>query len=261
MNMIKVVVGGATGKLGRMVCELVMEQEDMQLVGGVVSAGSESVGEQLPSGAMIVGADRLAEAVRDADVYVDLTSPAAAEINLPVVQLKGANIVLGTTGISADAMLALRASLQATGAAAVVAPNFSVGVNVFFRTCNDLAKALPGYDVEIIEVHHSMKKDAPSGTARRAAEIISEAMGVENVVHGREGVVGTRGREIGMHSVRAGDVIGEHTVIFAGRKERIELTHRAHSREAFAEGCVLAIRWIAGRRDGEVHSMEEVLGL
>lgn len=259
--MIKVVVGGATGKLGRMVCELVMEQEDMQLVGGVVSAGSESVGEQLPSGAMIVGADRLAEAVRDADVYVDLTSPAAAEINLPVVQLKGANIVLGTTGISADAMLALRASLQATGAAAVVAPNFSVGVNVFFRTCNDLAKALPGYDVEIIEVHHSMKKDAPSGTARRAAEIISEAMGVENVVHGREGVVGTRGREIGMHSVRAGDVIGEHTVIFAGRKERIELTHRAHSREAFAEGCVLAIRWIAGRRDGEVHSMEEVLGL
>ena len=259
--MIRVVVGGATGKLGRMVCELVTEQEDMQLVGGVVSASSESVGEPLPSGVSIVGADRLAEAIRGADVYVDLTSPAAAEINLPVVQLKGVNIVLGTTGISADAMIGLRASLRATGASAVVAPNFSVGVNVFFKTCDDLARALPEYDVEIIEVHHSMKRDAPSGTARRAAKIISEATGVENMAHGRVGVVGARGREIGMHSVRAGDVVGEHTVIFAGRKERIELTHRAHSREAFAEGCVLAIRWIAGRRDGEVHSMEEVLGL
>jgi 4-hydroxy-tetrahydrodipicolinate reductase len=259
--LIKVVVGGATGKLGRLVCELVANQPDMQLVGGVVSPGSESIGRRLSSGAEIAGSDRLTDAVRDADVYVDLTSPAAAEMNLPAVRREGLNLVVGTTGLSAQSLASLEASLGADGTAAVVAPNFSVGVNVFFKTCQSLARALPGYDVEIVEVHHNMKKDAPSGTARRAAEIISEAMGVERIVCGREGQVGARGKEIGIHSVRAGDVVGEHTVIFAGRKERLELTHRAHSREALAEGCVMAIRWIADKKDGRIHSMEEVLGL
>lgn len=259
--MIRVVVGGATGKLGRLVCELVARQPDMKLTGGVVSAGSESVGQRLASGAEIVGADRLGEAVKGADVYVDLTAPSAAEANLPKAQRKELNIVVGTTGMSQEALTSLEASVRANGTAAVVAPNFSVGVNVFFKACESLAKALPGYDVEIIEVHHNMKKDAPSGTARRAAEIISKAMDIDKMVYGREGQVGARGKEIGIHSVRAGDVVGEHTVVFAGRKERLELTHRAHSREAFAEGCVVAIRWIAGKRDGHVHSMEEVLGL
>jgi 4-hydroxy-tetrahydrodipicolinate reductase len=258
---IRVVVGGATGKLGRMVCELVAEQSDMELTGGVVSAGSESVGRKLVSGAEIVGADRLAEAVKDADVYVDLTAPAAAEANLPAVQREGLNVIVGTTNLSKEAIASLEEAVSASGTAAVVAPNFSVGVNVFFKACRDLAKALPGYDVEIVEVHHNLKKDAPSGTARRAAEIISEAMDIDKLVCGREGLVGARGKEIGIHSVRAGDVVGEHTVIFAGRKERLELTHRAHSREAFAEGCVVAIRWVAGKRDGRIHSMEEVLGL
>ncbi|MDW5562273.1 MAG: 4-hydroxy-tetrahydrodipicolinate reductase [Methanomassiliicoccus sp.] len=259
--MIRVVVGGATGRLGRLVCELVAEQPDMELAGGVVSAGSESVGLRLASGKEIIGADRLEEAVRDADVYVDLTVPAAAEANLPKARRKGLNMVIGTTGLSKDAIAALETSLQANGGAAVLTPNFSVGVNVFFKTCENLARALPGYDVEIIEVHHNLKKDAPSGTARRAAEIISQAAGIDRMVCGREGMVGARGKEIGIHAVRAGDVVGEHTVMFAGRKERIELTHRAHSREAFAEGCVMAIRWVAGRQDGRIHSMEEVLGL
>ncbi len=261
MGVIRVVVGGATGKLGRLVCELVANQPDMRLVRGVVSAGSASVGKRTESGAEIVGADRLAEAVRDADVYVDLTAPVAAEENLPAAQRKGLNIVVGTTGLSGGSLAALEASLRANGTAAVLAPNFSVGVNVFFKTCESLARSLPDYEVEIIEVHHDKKKDAPSGTARRAAEMISGVTGVDRMVYGREGMVGARGREIGIHSVRAGDVVGEHTVIFAGRKERIELTHRAHSREAFAEGCVMAIRWIADKSDGRIHSMEEVLGL
>jgi 4-hydroxy-tetrahydrodipicolinate reductase len=203
----------------------------------------------------------LAEVTASVDVYVDLTSPAAAEANLPAVQRNGLNLVIGTTGISSDAMVALQRSLQGNGSSAVVAPNFSVGVNVFFKACDALARSLPGYDVEIVEVHHNMKKDAPSGTARRAAEIIGRATDIDTLVCGREGTVGARGREIGIHSVRAGDVVGEHTVIFAGHKERIELTHRAHSREAFAEGAVLAVRWIAGRTDGRVHSMDEVLGI
>ncbi|MBI0582996.1 MAG: 4-hydroxy-tetrahydrodipicolinate reductase [Methanomassiliicoccus sp.] len=259
--MIRVVVGGATGKLGRLVCELVRSQPDMELVGGVVSPGSESVGRPIATGVDLMGADRLKEAVAGADVYVDLTSPAAAEANLPAMRRKGLNLVIGTTGMQAASMSALASSVREDGTAAVVTPNFSVGVNVFFKTCESLARTLPGYDVEIVEVHHDLKKDAPSGTARRAAEIVAGATGTDRFVYGREGNVGARGREIGIHSVRAGDVVGEHTVIFAGRKERLELTHRAHSREAFAEGCVMAIRWVAGRNDGKVHSMDEVLGI
>jgi 4-hydroxy-tetrahydrodipicolinate reductase len=233
----------------------------MRLVGGVVSAGGDNVERLIGPGIYAIGSDRIAAAVENADVYVDLTSPVAAERNLPAVQRKGLNYVVGTTGISPQAMERFSSSVRANGSSAVVTPNFSVGVNVFFKTCESLAKALPGYDVEIIEVHHAQKKDAPSGTARKAAEIVAHATNVDKLVYGRQGNVGARGREIGIHSVRAGDVVGEHTVIFAGRKERIELTHRAHSREAFAEGCVMAIRWVASRRDGQIHTMNEVLGL
>lgn len=259
--MIRVVVGGATGRLGRLVCKLISEQPDMRLMAGVVSAGSGNVGTEISPGVKIVGQESIREVTALADVYVDLTTPVAAEANIPAVQRPGLNLVIGTTGVAGDVMEGLERSLRASSAAAVVAPNFSVGVNVFFKACGDLARSLPGYDVEIIEVHHNMKRDAPSGTARRAAQIVSEVDQVERVVYGREGDVGPRGREIGIHSVRAGDVVGEHTVIFAGRRERLELTHRAHSREAFAEGCVLAIRWVAGMSDGRVHSMDEVLGI
>ena len=259
--MIRVVVGGATGKLGSMVCQLIGQQSDMRLVGGIVSAGSGNIGRPIGQGIHATGADRIAEVVESADVYVDLTSPMAAERNLPAAARKGLNYVVGTTGISAPGMEGFASAVRGFSSSAVVAPNFSIGVNVFFRTCETLAKALPGYDVEIVEVHHDQKKDAPSGTAKKAAQIIASVDGIDKMVYGREGNVGARGREIGIHSVRAGDVVGEHTVIFAGRKERIELTHRAHSREAFAEGCVTAIRWVAGRNDGKVHTMYEVLGL
>jgi 4-hydroxy-tetrahydrodipicolinate reductase len=144
---------------------------------------------------------------------------------------------------------------------AVVSPNFAVGVNVFLRTCEMLASALSDFDIEIVEMHHAEKKDAPSGTAIRAAQIISEVTGIEKIVYGRHGNVGARKKEIGVHAIRAGDVIGEHTAIFAGKNERLEIMHRAHSREVFAEGCLKAIRWVAHRRDGKVHDMYEVLGI
>lgn len=259
--MIRVVVGGATGRLGGMVCSLIAGQEDMRLVGGVVSAGSENVNRPVGPGVYAVGSDRIASVVENADVYVDLTSPQAAERNLQAVRRKGLNYVVGTTGVAPQAMKAFESAVKEDGASAVVAPNFSIGVNVFFKTCEQLARALEDYDVEIVEVHHNQKKDAPSGTARQAAEIIAQATGTTKMVYGRQGNVGARGREIGIHSIRSGDVVGEHTVIFAGRKERIELTHRAHSREAFAEGCIEAIRWVASRSDGRIHSMSEVLGL
>ncbi|MCX6650246.1 MAG: 4-hydroxy-tetrahydrodipicolinate reductase [Methanomassiliicoccales archaeon] len=259
--MIDVAVAGATGKLGSMVCSLIREQKDMRLVGAVVSAEGGKAGQELYPGVIAVAPDGLEELCRRCNVLVDATSAAAAERNLPIVVRAGANVVVGTTGLSPTFLESFRSTLANSGRSALITPNFSIGVNVFWKACQTLARALPDYEVEIIEVHHDKKKDAPSGTAVKAAQLIAAETGVTRTVCGREGTVGARGREIGIHSVRAGDVVGEHTVIFAGNKERIELTHRAHSRMAFAEGCVAAVRWVAPLRDGKVHGMEEVLGL
>ncbi len=259
--MIRVVVGGATGRLGSLICNSVRQQKDMQLVGGIVSQAGGHAGGEIAPGVLAFGADQIAEALANADVYLDATSASAAEQNLLRVPSLGVNCVVGTTGLSEDFLKRFEGLVAENDISAVVTPNFSVGVNVFWKMCGVLAAVLEEYDVEIIETHHDKKKDAPSGTALKAAQIVSEVTGIEKMIHGRSGVTGARGREIGIHSIRAGDVVGEHTIIFAGNKERIELTHRAHSREAFAEGAVTAIRWVSARRDSKVHSMAEVLGL
>lgn len=259
--MIDVAVAGATGKLGSLACSLIREQKDMRLVGAVVSAEGGKAGQELYPGIKAVGPDGLEELCRHCTVLVDVTNAQAAERNLPLAVRAGANVVSGTTGLSPGFMEIFGSTLQESGRSALMTPNFSIGVNVFWKACQTLARALPDYEVEIIEMHHDRKKDAPSGTAVRAAQLISAETGITQMVCGREGLVGARGREIGIHAIRAGDIVGEHTVMFAGNRERIELTHKAHSRMAFAEGCVAAVRWIAPLRDGKVHGMEEVLGL
>lgn len=259
--MIDVAVAGATGKLGSMVCSLIREQQDMRLVGAVVSAEGGKAGLEIFPGVKAVGPEGLEELCRRCTVLVDATNAKAAERNLPTAVRAGANVVVGSTGLSPEFLERFGSDLQQSGRSALMTPNFSIGVIVFWKACQTLARALPEYEVEIIEMHHDQKKDAPSGTAIRAAQLISAETGVSRLVCGREGQVGARGREIGIHAIRAGDIVGEHTVIFAGNQERIELTHRAHSRMAFAEGCIAAIRWIAPLNDGKVHSMEEVLGL
>ncbi|MFA5312567.1 MAG: 4-hydroxy-tetrahydrodipicolinate reductase [Methanomassiliicoccales archaeon] len=259
--MIRVIVAGATGKLGSLVCGLIVKQPDMELVGAVVSTSGGHVGKEIAPGVEASGPDSIPELVRNADVFVDVTPASAAEINLRMAAPSGINCVIGTTGLKEEFVEGLDRTFSERGSSAVITANFSVGVNVFWKACEQLARTLEDYDVEIVEVHHDKKKDAPSGTAMKAARIISEVTGIDNIVCGREGMVGARGREIGIHSIRIGDVVGEHTVIFGGNMERIELTHKAHSREAFAEGCITAIRWVAGRKDGSSHSMAEVLGL
>jgi len=244
-----------------LICNSVRLQKDMQLVGGIVSEEGGHVGREIAPGILAFGADDMAKALKDADVYLDATSASAVEKNILQVPSLGVNCVIGTTGLSDDFLRRFEAQVAENEVSAIVTPNFSVGVNVFWKICGVLAAVLEEYDVEIIETHHDKKKDAPSGTALKAAQIVSEVTGIEKMVYGRSGVTGERGREIGIHSIRAGDVVGEHTIIFAGNKERIELTHRAHSREAFAEGAVTAIRWVSARRDSKVHSMAEVLGL
>ena len=261
MQTISVSVAGATGKLGSMVCSLVQAHEGMELVGAVVSSSGGHVGKEIAPGVIAVGPEGLEDVLGRTDVFVDVTNAAVAPGNLTLAADMGVNCVVGTTGIGAEALREFSEKARQRGISVVMSPNFSVGVNVFWKACNVLARSLDGYEVEIIEVHHDKKKDAPSGTAMKAAEIISQATRVDKYVYGRQGAVGARGREIGIHAVRAGDVVGEHTVIFAGNRERIELTHRAHSREAFAEGCITAIRWVNGRKDGKVHTMAEVLGI
>ncbi|MDH7508111.1 MAG: 4-hydroxy-tetrahydrodipicolinate reductase [Methanomassiliicoccales archaeon] len=259
--MIRVVVGGATGKMGSAICRLLTKQKDMELHGAVVSRGGGNVGKRIEGGVVALGDDQLDKALEGADVYVDVTTPAAAEKNLIRVPPLGVNIVVGTTGISSDTMAKFAASVRRHGVSAVVTPNFSIGVNAFWKLCGEMAAVLKDYDVEIIEFHHNQKKDAPSGTAMKAAEIIGEKIGINKFVKGRDGITGVRNKEIGIHSLRGGDVVGEHTVVFAGNRERLELTHRAHSRDAFAEGALAAIRWIWQRKDGKIHTMSEVLGL
>ncbi|MBM4237123.1 MAG: 4-hydroxy-tetrahydrodipicolinate reductase [Euryarchaeota archaeon] len=259
--MIRVVVGGATGKMGSTICRLIAEQNDIELQGAVVSSAGGNVGRRIAGGVVTVGEDKLDAVLEGADVYVDVTTPAGAEKNLLKAPIAGVNSIIGTTSITVEALTKFADAVRRHQVSAVVTPNFSIGVNVFWKTCEDLAMVLRDYDVEILEVHHGQKKDAPSGTALRAAEIIARATGVEKIVRGRDGIIGARGKEIGIHSIRAGDVVGEHTVIFAGKRERLELTHRAHSRDAFAEGCLAAIRWIWQRKDGRIYTMREVLGL
>jgi len=259
--MIRVSVAGATGKLGSMVCSLVQAQDGMRLVGAIVSSGGGHVGKEIAPGVIAVGPEGLKSVLGETDVFVDVTNAAVAPGNLAIAAQMGVNCVVGTTGISDEALKDFSEMVRHHNLSVVISPNFSVGVNVFGKACEVLAKSLDGYEVEIIEVHHDKKKDAPSGTAMKAADIISKVTNVDKYVYGRQGAVGARGKEIGIHAIRAGDVVGEHTVIFAGNRERIELTHRAHSREAFAEGCITAIRWVHVRKDGRVHTMAEVLGI
>ncbi|MFP4546084.1 MAG: 4-hydroxy-tetrahydrodipicolinate reductase, partial [Methanomassiliicoccales archaeon] len=170
----RVVVGGATGKLGGLVARLITEREDMELVGAVVSPDSDRLGTELFPGIEAASPHDLTSLLSGADVYVDLTSPSAAESNLPSVPEGGVNAVVGTTGISEETMQTFSQGISEKGLSAVVSPNFSVGVNLLWGLCDLLSRVLKDYDVEIIETHHNQKRDAPSGTAARAARIISE---------------------------------------------------------------------------------------
>ena len=198
-----------------------------------------------------------------ADVVVDFTGPGFTESLLALCRAGGKPVVLGTTGHDVAQRTAIAAAAREIGV--VFAANFSVGVNTLFWLTREAARILgPGFDLEVIETHHRLKKDAPSGTAKRLAEILAQARDLDyerDAVHGRQGLVGERKqREIGLHAIRGGDVVGEHTVLFAATGERLELTHRASSRETFAAGALRAAEWLVGQPAG-LYDMEDVLGL
>ena len=251
--MIRIVLCGALGRVGRVVAAEVEKESDLELAGAVEAAGVEG------SIAGISVTSSLQSVIDTCDVIVDFTNPDAALEHIAAGADAGLPVIVGTTGFSPEQLERARRAAERTPL--LIAPNMSAGVNLMFRTVEDMARALPDFDPEIIEIHHNRKKDSPSGTAARLADAIERARAGLRRVHGREGMLGARkDNELGIHSLRGGDVVGEHTVVFAGEGERLEITHRAHSRRTFARGAIRAVRFIAGKPAG-LYSMADVLGL
>ncbi len=267
---VRLAVAGGLGRMGREIVLLAIASPDafdVVAVGapqGSKDAGKrlgallhlESDGEVLPERAF-KGALKKGEF----DVLVDVTGADSAGPYLKEAVAARTPFVSGSTGVPDAELKKVAALAKRAGVPGVWTANFSVGVNVWWSAVSRVARALPDYDVEIVEAHHNQKKDAPSGTARRAAELIQKASGPKKLVHGRVGITGPRGREIGIHAVRMGDVVGEHTAYFSGNAERIEVTHRAHSRMAFAAGALAAVRWVAQAKQGGLFTMADVLGI
>src|SRR5512136_2073530 len=265
--MIKIAVSGAAGRMGQRIIVAVKEA-GCTLSGALERPGHELVGQDagLIAGCGTLGvkiSDDLNAVVDGCDVLIDFTTPKVSLKNLEACGLKKKAIVIGSTGFSAEER-AVAAEL-ARDVPCVLAPNMSVGVNVCFKVLADIAKILgDDFDVEIVEAHHRLKKDAPSGTAVRMGEVVADALGrsyrqVANC-H-REGITGERTKEeIGMQTIRGGDIVGDHTVYFIGMGERIEITHRAHTRDMFSRGAARAAKWVVKQQPG-LYDMQDVLGL
>ncbi len=266
--MIKAIVTGAAGKMGSRIIRLIHDHPEFQLYGAIERKGHPSVGEDAGEVAacgrldipITIELDRLIE---KGDVIIDFTEPSSTLAHMEQAARQSKAMVVGTTGISNDQQR--RIQQMAKEFACVLSPNMSVGVNLLFKVLSDVAKVTgEDYDVEISEMHHRHKKDAPSGTAMKMARIIADALNrnLDSVgVYSRHGMVGKRKKgEIGIQSLRGGDVVGDHTIIFAGLGERIELTHRAHSRDNFARGALVAAQWVTSKEPG-LYDMQDVLGL
>ncbi len=266
--MVRIIVAGAAGRMGQRIIRLIQEDDSTELAGALEVSGHRAagldVGEVIGIGAIgIPLMSELRPLLERCDVLIDFTYPEATLSHLCEASAAGKPMVIGTTGFSEEDLALIRESSERV--ANLLAPNMSVGVNLLLRILPEVARALgDDFDVEIVEAHHHFKKDAPSGTAAKFAEVIARALQrdpAESLVHGRQGMVGERAtKEIGVHAVRGGDIVGEHTVMFCGTGERIELTHRAASRDTFAQGAVRAAKWIV-RQEPSLYTMLDLLGL
>jgi 4-hydroxy-tetrahydrodipicolinate reductase len=267
MSALRTVIAGVSGRMGRALIEAVAADPACVLHGALDRAGSPAVGQDagIYTGAQtgVAIADDVAAALAGADVLVDFTRPEATLAYLDVCGKAKVNLIVGTTGFDAAGKAAIEAAAKEIGI--VFAPNFSVGVNLLMQLAETAARVLAeGYDIEIIEAHHRHKVDAPSGTALGIGQAVAGALGRDLkacAVYGREGVTGERKPDtIGFATVRGGDIVGDHTLLFAGTGERVELTHKASSRATFAQGALRAAKWLQGRGPG-LYDMRDVLGL
>jgi len=249
--------------MGRRLVALVSEEGDMEVACALEEAGHAAMGRDAGelAGMGSIGVALSAALDEGVDVLIDFTAPAGTMARLGEAVEQGTAMLIGTTGLSPDQKAEIEKAAERIPI--LMAPNMSVGVNLLFRLAGEVAAALgEDYDIEIVEAHHRFKKDAPSGTALRIAECIAEATGrdlAKEAVYGRQGATGERTtKEIGVHAVRAGDIVGDHTVTFCTLGERIELTHRAHTRDTFVRGAIRAARFLAGQPAGN-YAMKDVL--
>jgi len=264
--MINIAITGASGRMGRALVQAVAQAEGLRLTGATERPGSDAVGWDAGE---LAGIGRLGVALRDTldgldfDALIDFTRPEATLGHLAFCRQHRRRLVIGTTGF--DDAGKRRIAEAARDIGIVFAPNMSVGVNLCFKLLDTAARVLgDSVDIEIAEAHHRYKADAPSGTALRMGEVVAAALGrnlKECAVYGRQGVTGERPRSvIGFSTVRAGDIVGDHTVLFAGNGERVEITHKAESRLTFAHGALRAARWLMDKKSG-LYDMQDVLGL
>jgi 4-hydroxy-tetrahydrodipicolinate reductase len=266
--MVSIAVCGACGRMAGQVIRRAIEDGQIKIAAAIdTKSMGEDIGLVLGIGELGVKVtDNLEDALAAANpnLLVDFTNPEACVKNVKAATESGIGIIVGTTGLSDKQMQGIKDAVEKNNVSGMYASNFSIGMNVMFKLAKDTAKTLDGYDIEIIEAHHNKKKDAPSGTAVTLAKLIEESLDrdlTKDAVYGRQGMIGERkAKEIGIHAIRAGDIAGEHTVLFAATGERLELKYTAHSRDAFAMGCVRAINWMAGQKPG-FYGMGDVLDL
>lgn len=266
--MIKVTIIGVGGKMGRSIFSALSSDEEISVSGGTEMQGHELIGKDLGeamgvgnSGVTISG--NIEDAASGSDIIVDFTAPESTLLNAKYASENNKSIVIGTTGFSSEQKNTLKKLLQSVPT--VISPNMSIGVNLLFELSKNVSKILGGeFDVEIVEAHHRNKVDSPSGTALGLAESVAEGLSVnldDNAVYERHGNIGKRKEnEIGIQTIRGGDVVGDHTVMFLGDGERIELTHKALSRNNFSKGVLRAVKWLPGKTPG-IYSMKDVLGI
>ena len=267
MTQMKIAVAGASGRMGRMLIEAIRNAPDAVLSGALDVSGAPGLGADaaafLGEDAGVLISDSLDQALAEADYLIDFTRPEGTLKHLEYCAANGIKMIIGTTGLDDAGKAAIAAAAKHT--AVVFAPNMSVGVNVTMKLLEMAAKSFAeGYDIEIVEAHHRHKVDAPSGTALQMGEVVARALGrdlKEVGVFAREGVTGERDpSSIGFATIRGGDIVGDHTVLFAGIGERIEISHKSSSRVTYANGSLRAARFLAGRDSG-LYDMQDVLGL
>lgn len=266
--MVKVLVIGAAGRMGKTILSCLNDTSGVEIGGGTEAIGSPTIGKDIGEVAGIgakrlVISDHLEKVFLSCDVAIDFSSPESTMESIRLAAKLGKSIVVGTTGFSSAQKEEIRALCKKVRC--VMAPNMSIGVNVLFKVVHDMARILgDAYDVEIVEAHHKFKKDAPSGTAVRISEVVADALGrdLDEVgVYGRKGMSeGRPPKEIGIHTLRAGDIVGDHRVLFGGIGETLEISHRAQSRETFARGSIRAAQWVVNQPPG-LYDMQDVLGL
>lgn len=264
--MVNIIVSGCMGRMGKSIIKLANFDKEIEIIGALEAPKhtflGKDIGEVLGLGVLDVKiSDKLDKSLKKAEVIIEFTNPAVTLHHLEIAKKAKKGMVIGTTGLKEEDIEKIKDASKKIPV--VFSPNMSLGVNLLFELVSDCVKRLGrDYDIEIMEAHHRFKKDAPSGTAKEFAQIIANAMKEELSrisVYGRSGIIGERpDNELGIHSVRGGDIVGDHTIMFCGMGERIELTHRAHSRDAFSQGAIRAAKFVAKKKNG-FFTMKDVL--